>query len=53
MELGIRNWEHMGTLRIGSSITIGNFPSPRPRKKFTTTHPEMNVNASVHNFFLY
>ena len=25
MELGIRNWEHMGTLRIGSSITIGNF----------------------------
>lgn len=49
MELGIRNWEHMGTLRIGSSITIGNFLLPGLVKKFTTTHPEMNVNVSVHN----
>lgn len=36
MELGIRNWEHMGTLRIGSSITIGNFLLPGLIKKFTT-----------------
>ena len=49
MELGIRNWEHMGTLRIGSSITIGNFLLPGLIKKFTTAHPNMNVKASVHN----
>ena len=49
MELGIRNWEHMGTLRIGSSITIGNFLLPGLVKKFTNTHPKNKVNVSVHN----
>ena len=47
MELGIRNWEHMGTLRIGSSITIGNFLLPGLVKKFTTTHPKMNAQCTL------
>lgn len=49
MELGIRSWENSGTLRIGSSITIGSFLLPTLIKKFKADHPHMKVTASVHN----
>lgn len=49
MELGIRSWEQMGTLRVGSSITIGNVLLPGLIKKFKEAHPTIQVTASIHN----
>lgn len=49
MEMGIRNWEHMGTIRVGSSITIGNFLLPGLVNKFKAAHPDMAVKVSIHN----
>lgn len=49
MELGTRSWESSGTLRIGSSITIGSVLLPTLIKKFKADYPHMKVTASVHN----
>ncbi len=49
IEKGVRNWENMGTLRIGSSITIGNVLIPDLVKRFKKTYPDITVNVSIYN----
>lgn len=49
MERSVRSWEHKGILRIGSSITIGNFLLPKLVKRFREDHPDILISASIHN----
>lgn len=49
MELGMRNWDELGKLRVGSSITIGNSILPRVLKRFREEHPGLMVQATVNN----
>lgn len=49
MEQGVKNWDSFGTLRVGSSITIGNFLLPGLVKEFYSSHPEMKVQVQIDN----
>ena len=49
MELGMRNWDELGELRVGTSITIGNSLLPRALKSFRREHPGLTVRATVSN----
>lgn len=49
MERSVRSWEHKGLLRVGSSITIGNFLLPKLVKTFRESHPDIQISASIHN----
>lgn len=49
MEKEVKNFDAMGVIRIGSSITIGNYLLPQYITDFKHTHPNMNVNAVIDN----
>ena len=49
MEQGIKNWDSLGTLRVGSSITIGNFLMPKLTALFRRSHPDMTVQVHIDN----
>ena len=49
MEKEIRNWDSMGTMRVGSSITIGNFLLIRFVKEFKEKYPHIKVNVTIQN----
>ena len=49
MELGLRNWDELGRLRVGTSITIGNALLPEVLSRFRQAHPGLTVQAAVAN----
>ncbi len=49
LENGMKNWGSSGALRIGSSITIGNYFLPNYVKKFQETHPQIKVYVTIEN----
>lgn len=49
LEKGFKNWDTIGTLRIGTSITIGNFLLPEYVKMFQELHPQIKVHAIIDN----
>jgi DNA-binding transcriptional LysR family regulator len=49
LESGMKNWDLMGTLRVGSSITIGNYFLPKYVKEFQKTHPQIKVYVTIDN----
>lgn len=49
MEKEIKNLDTIGILRIGSSITIGNFLLPKYITEFKKTHPHIDVNVIIDN----
>lgn len=49
MEKEMRNWDTLGILRIGSSITIGNFLLTDYIKLFRESHPFMKVQVIIEN----
>lgn len=49
MESSIRNRDATGTLRVGSSITIGNHLLPYIVKEFQLVKPEMKVAVKIDN----
>lgn len=49
MEKEIKNWDTIGTLRIGSSITIGNFYLPLLIKEFQKQYPNIKVQVKINN----
>lgn len=49
MEAGISGWEDSAALRIGSSITIGNFLLPSVIKEFKRSHPDLPVRVTIKN----
>ena len=49
MEKEIKNWDSIGTLRVGTSITIGNCLLPRYVKRFNSQFPHMKVQVIIDN----
>lgn len=49
MENGIKNWDSVGTLRIGSSITVGTQFMPLYVKRFSVENPNIKVQVDVDN----
>ena len=49
MENDIRTWQDKGTLRIGSSVTIGNFILPQLVGEFQKEYPNIEVQVLIQN----
>ncbi len=49
MEDEIKNWDAVGELKIGSSITIGTELMPEYVKQFTTLFPHIKVQVSIYS----
>lgn len=49
MEERVKTWNNKGGLRIGSSITIGNFILPKLVCEFQKQYPDIEVNVFIHN----
>lgn len=49
MERELRNWDEFGLLRVGTSVSIGNFLLPRVLAAFRRSHPNLRVKAQVSN----
>lgn len=49
MEVSMKDWDGAGIVRVGASVTIGNFFLPRFVKKFKQDHPEMKVQVCIRN----
>lgn len=49
MEKEIKNWDSFGMLRIGSSITIGNYLLPKYVQMFKQQHPNIKVQVTIDN----
>lgn len=49
MEQGIKNFDTTGVIRIGASITIGNYLLPHYAKAFKDSHPQMTLQAVIDN----
>lgn len=49
MEKGLRNWDEFGILRIGASITLGNFLLPQLVSIYQGRHPNLQIRATISN----
>lgn len=49
MEQGIKNWDSVGKLRIGASITVGSCYLPDIVKQLMQKYPELQISATVDN----
>lgn len=49
MEGEIKNWDLIGLLRIGSSITVGNYLLPRYIKQFKQQYPNNQIHVKIDN----
>ena len=49
IEKRIKNWDTLGTIRIGTSITIGTHILPGLIKKYQEAYPSLRVEAMVNN----
>lgn len=49
METNVKNWNHLGNIRIGSSVTIGNFYLPKWVAEFEELHPDCSVSTIIEN----
>ena len=49
MEKGLRNWDELGVIRVGASVTLGSMLLPKVLKKFQTDHAGITVRATVTN----
>ena len=49
MEKKIKNWDTIGTVRIGTSITIGTHILPSLIKQYNSLFPGVTVEATVSN----
>lgn len=49
MEKGLRNWDSFGVLRVGASITLGNFLLPELVCRFQRQNPEIQVRVTISN----
>ena len=47
MEQKIRNWDTLGTLRLGASITIGTHILPSLIRRYQPLYPDLRVEVSV------
>lgn len=49
MEFEIKNWDCLGSLRIGSNVTIGNSFLPQCVKAFKGIYPDIEIEVTVDN----
>lgn len=49
MERELRNWDELGILRMGTSVTVGNFMLPKVMSAFKQKHAGIKVKATVSN----
>lgn len=49
MEESMKDWEYIGTLRIGSSITIGTHLLPEYIKAFKQKYPKIKLKVKIDN----
>lgn len=49
MEKGIRNWDEIGVIRIGASISLGNTLIPQVNAQFRRSHPSLQVYTMISN----
>lgn len=49
MEKEMQNWDRFGILRIGSSVSIGNFLLPQIVSTFQNRHPDMRIQVKITN----
>lgn len=45
----MRNWDNIGVLRIGTSVTIGNYLLPDYVKDFQQSHPHIKLQVIIDN----
>lgn len=49
LEKKIKNWDELGVLRIGASITLGNFIMPYVINEFQKLHPLLKIKVNIAN----
>ena len=49
MEKGMRNWDELGILRVGATITLGNALLPRVMGLFAQEHPSLKLRSTISN----
>ncbi len=49
MEKGLKNWDELGILRVGTTITIGNFILPDLMAEFQKKYPNLKIKATISN----
>ena len=49
MEKSLRNWDELGIIRVGASVTLGSMLLPKVLKSYQTAHPCITVKATVTN----
>ncbi|HOO26958.1 MAG TPA: LysR family transcriptional regulator [Lachnospiraceae bacterium] len=49
MEKGLRNWDAFGVIRIGASITLGNFLLPELVCQFQKERPNIKIEVMISN----
>ncbi len=49
VENQLKNWDEIGTLRIGSNVTIGNCTMPALISDFQKDHPHLHVTVTISN----
>lgn len=49
MDNNVKNWDNIGELRIGASITIGNYLIPALILQFQKQYPDIKISVSVFN----
>ncbi len=49
MEQGIRDWDVVGALRVGTSITVGTYLLPGYIRRMEELYPELRVEARIEN----
>ena len=49
LERELRNWDEIGVLRVGASVTLGNFLLPQAVERFEKLHPQIRVKAKISN----
>ena len=49
MEKQVKNYDNIGIIRVGTSITIGNYLLPQYVTAFKKIHPQMQVKAIIDN----
>ena len=50
LEMGLRNWDKYGKLRIGATITLGNTFLPRAVSEYQKKNPNMQLKITVSNY---
>lgn len=49
MEKSLRDWDELGLLRVGTSVTIGTALLPKVLKKFRQAHPALQIRSTISN----